>query len=101
MLRFMRGMLTASAVVANAALIAWGASGGALDGDPAPVTTVVRESAPDTDVARNLLLDLLPMPPVSQDAAFAAPALPALGGEAARHLGAHDDETFPLGADLI
>ena len=103
--RLMRGMLTASAVVATAALIAWGASGGALDDEPAPVTTVLQEFAPGSDVQsdieRDLLLDLLPMPPAGQDAAFAAPALPMSGDDAARHLGGHDDGTCPLGPGVI
>ena len=100
MLRFVRGMLVASAVVATVALIAWGASGGALDDDPAPAT-IVLESAPSTDAAREALLELLPMPPAGQEAAVAAPALPAPDGEAARHLSDHGDGVCPLGPGVI
>ena len=101
MLRFERGMLVASAVVATVALIAWGASGGALDDDPAPATTIVLESAPSTDAEREALLELLPMPPAGQEAAFAAPALPAPDVEAARHLSDHGNGVCPLGPGVI
>lgn len=106
MLRFMRVMLAASAVAATVALVAWGASGGGLGDEPMPTTTMLQEFAPDTEIERDLLLDLLPMLPAGKQTAFAAPALPMSGvdmsgGDAARHLGSHDDGTCPLGPDVI
>jgi hypothetical protein len=101
MLRFTRVMLAASAVTATVALVAWGASGGALGDEPSLTTTMLQEFAPDTDIERDLLLDLLPMLPAGKQAAFAAPALPMSGVDSARHLGGHGDGTCPLGPDLI
>ncbi len=83
----LRAALVAAAVVATAALVLWSASGGGLDDAPAPVTTLLPEAASETDAARDLLLELLPMPPAGLDSAFAAPELPA----AARHLGGGGD----------